>query len=683
MKTINNNMYDTTTSKIAVGDTFSDEQRKRIETISLDIETYSDLDLSRTGVYAYSEAPSFEILLLGYSINDGPVHVVDIASGEEVPEDIIDALLDDNVEKWAFNASFERICLSNWIRKRYPGKLKEMGDLKYINPAPWKCSMILSAYNGLPLSLETVGEILKLSEQKLKEGKDLIRFFCAPCTPTLKNGGRNRNLPIHDPAKWELFKKYNIRDVEVEREIRTKLSRFPVPDNVWAEYHLDQTINDRGILIDRDFVKNAIDIDIQAKNEIKDTLQRLTGLDNPNSSAQMKKWLSEQGIQTSSLDKEHMAQLINSVPEYIKDVLRFYQQISKNSTQKYNAMLDCACSDDRIRGMFQFYGANRSGRWAGRLVQLQNIPQNHIENLETVKDCVNLADPDFFRMMYDNVSDTLSQVIRTSLISTPGEKFIVADYSAIEARVLSFLANEKWRLETFRKNGDIYCASASAMFHVPVEKNGINSDLRQKGKIAELALGYGGGVGALKKMGAIKMGIKEEELQPLVDMWRNSNPSIVQFWKDVDQATIECVSMKSRTETHGIYFQYVSGMMFIYLPSGRRLTYVRPKIIQNKFGFASVSFEGLSAAHKWEREESYGAKFVENIVQGISRDILAYAMLTLQSYKIVAHVHDELIVECDLAESVDNICRLMEKTPPWMSGIPLHAEGFETFFYRK
>lgn len=676
-------MYDTTTSKIAAGDTFSNEQRKRIETISLDIETYSDLDLSRTGVYAYSEAPSFEILLLGYSINDGPVHVVDIASGEEVPADIINALLDDNVEKWAFNASFERICLSNWIRKTYPEKLKETGGLKYINPAPWKCSMILSAYNGLPLSLESVGEILNLSEQKLKEGKDLIRFFCTPCTPTQKNGGRNRNLPSHDPSKWELFKKYNIRDVEVEREIRNILSRFPVPDNVWTEYHLDQTINDRGILIDRDFVKNAIDIDIQTKNEIKDTLQQLTGLDNPNSAVQMKKWLSEQGIQTSSLDKDHMTQLINSVPESIKEVLQLYQQISKSSTQKYSSMLDCACSDNRIRGMFQFYGANRSGRWAGRLVQLQNIPQNHIENLEAVKNCVNLADSDFFRMMYDNVSDTLSQVIRTSLIPEPGKKFIVADYSAIEARVLSFLADEKWRLVTFRKNGDIYCASASAMFHVPVEKNGINSDLRQKGKIAELALGYGGSVGALKKMGAVSLGIKENELQSLVDMWRGSNPAIVQLWRDVDRAALECVRMKTKTDTHGVYFLYKSGMMFIILPSGRRLTYVRPKIIQNRFGSDSVSFEGLSAAHKWEREESYGPKFVENIVQGISRDILAYAMQTLQSYKIVAHVHDELIIECDLTESVDTICRFMEKTPPWMLGIPLHAEGFETLFYRK
>lgn len=659
----------------------NDEQK--INTLSLDIETYSDLDLSRTGVYSYSESPCFDILLLGYSINNGDVHVIDIASGEQVPKYIIEALLDESVEKWAFNASFERICLSNWIRKNYPGYLEKYGSTKYINPVSWKCSMILSAYNGLPLSLESVGEILRLNEQKLKEGKDLIRFFSMPCTPTKKNEGRNRNQPFHDPEKWELFKKYNIRDVEVEREIRDRLSRFPVPDNIWAEYHLDQIINDRGVLIDRDFVENAIFIDNQVKQEIKDSLQQLTGLENPNSTVQMKNWLSEQGFFTNSLDKEHLAQLIETAPNSITSVLQLYQQISKSSTKKYSAMLDCACADDRIRGMFQFYGANRSGRWAGRLVQLQNIPQNHIDDLETVRNIINMRDPDFFQMVYDNVPDTLSQVIRTSLISESGDKFIVADYSAIEARVLSFLANEKWRLETFRKNEDIYCASASAMFHVPVEKNGINSDLRQKGKIAELALGYGGGVGALKRMGAIAMGIREDELQPLVDLWRASNPNIVQLWKDVERAAKDCVALKTKTVTHGIYFQYISRMMFIFLPSGRRLTYVKPRIIQNQYGLDAVSFEGLSESHKWEREESYGAKFVENIVQGISRDILAYAMHTLSSQKIVGHVHDELIIECDLEESVDNICRLMEQAPSWISGLPLHAEGFETYFYKK
>ncbi|MDD3034089.1 MAG: DNA polymerase [Bacteroidales bacterium] len=660
----------------------------KINTLSIDIESYSDVDLQKCGVYRYAQSPNFEILLFGVSVNSGEVTVYDLAQGEELPMEIIEALTDDAVTKWAFNAAFERVCLSVWLRRNYPQYFSgysinedTVGD--YLDPAAWKCSMIWSAYMGLPLSLAGAGMVLGLEEQKLKEGKDLIRYFCVPCKPTKVNGGRTRNLPEHDMEKWNLFKFYNKRDVEVEMSIQNRLKKYPVPDFVWEEYHLDQEINDRGIALDMSVVENAIAFDAKSKAELAAKMQELTDLDNPNSVVQMKQWLADNGLEMDSLGKKEVAQAVKTAPKELAEVLLLRQQLSKSSVKKYQAMQNAVCEDGRARGMFQFYGANRSGRWAGRIIQLQNLPQNHMPDLEQARGLVECGNYDAIEFLYDDIPDTLSQLIRTAFVPRVGMKFVVADFSAIEARVLSFLAKESWRSEVFQNNGDIYCASASAMFGVPVEKHGVNGHLRQKGKIAELALGYGGSVGALKAMGALDMGLEEEELQPLVDSWRAANPNIVRFWWDVDRCVKDTVKNRVTTETHGIRFFYQSGMLFIQLPSGRRLSYVKPRMGENRFGGEAVTYEGVGGTKKWERIESYGPKFVENIVQAISRDILAYAMRTLSHCFICGHVHDELIIECGMGASLDAICEQMGRTPPWISGLLLRADGYECSFYKK
>ncbi|MCR0265018.1 DNA polymerase [[Clostridium] innocuum] len=661
---------------------------EKIKMLSIDIESYSDVDLQKCGVYRYAQSPNFEILLFGVSINSGEVMVYDLAQGEKLPMEIIMALTDNAVTKWAFNAAFERVCLSMWLKRNYPQCFRSYSNTEdtvkaYLDPTAWKCSMIWSAYMGLPLSLAGAGTVLGLEEQKLKEGKDLIRYFCVPCKPTKVNGGRIRNLPEHDMDKWNLFKLYNKRDVEVEMSIQDRLKKYPVPDFVWDEYHLDQKINDRGIALDMKMVENAIAFDAKSKAELTKRMQELTTLDNPNSVAQMKRWLADNGLEMDSLGKKEVAQAVKTAPKELAEVLLLRQQLSKSSVKKYQAMQNAVCEDGRARGMFQFYGANRSGRWAGRMIQLQNLPQNHMPDLEQARGLVESGKHEAMELLYDDIPDTLSQLIRTAFVPRAGMKFVVADFSAIEARVLSYLAKESWRSEVFQNNGDIYCASASAMFHVPVEKHGTNGHLRQKGKIAELALGYGGSVGALKAMGALDMGLEEEELQPLVDSWRTANPNIVRFWWDVDRCVKDTVKNRVTTETHGIRFFYQSGMLFIQLPSGRRLSYVKPRIGENRFSGESVTYEGVGSTKKWERIKSYGPKFVENIVQAISRDILAYSMRTLSHCFICGHVHDELIIECGLDVSLNEICEQMGRTPPWISGLLLRADGYECSFYKK
>lgn len=659
-----------------------------MQELSIDLETYSDVDISKCGAYKYAESDNFEILLFGVSVDNGPVVVYDLTAGDDIPTEVLSALSDDTVTKWAFNASFERVCLSNWLRKHHPEYFKTYsitGDpvQKYLDPASWKCTMIWSAYMGLPLSLEGVGSVLKLQDQKMKEGKDLIRYFCSPCKATKANGGRTRNLPEHAPDKWETFKAYNRRDVEVELAIKQKLLKFTVPDFVWDEYHLDQEINDRGIAIDLAVVENAIAFDEKSKASLMSAMQDITNLDNPNSVAQMKQWLSENGIEAESLGKKDVASLIKETDGQITEALKLRLQLAKSSVKKYQAMQNALCKDGRAHGMFQFYGANRSGRWAGRLIQLQNLPQNHMSDLAEARELVRTGDYDTLSLLYDDIPDTLSQLIRTAFVPKAGYKFVVSDFSAIEARVLSHLAGEAWRSEVFAKGQDIYCASASQMFHVPVEKHGVNAHLRQKGKIAELALGYGGSVGALTSMGALDMGLTEDELQPLVDAWRSSNPHIVQLWWDVDRCVKDTVTMRMPTQTHGIKLSYKSGMLFIHLPSGRKLCYVKPKIGENRFGGESVTYEGIGSTKKWERIESYGPKFVENIVQAISRDILCYAMRTLSHCFICGHVHDELIIECSQDVSLDEICNQMGRSPDWLPDILLRADGYCCSYYQK
>lgn len=794
--------------------------------INVDLETYSDIDLGKCGVYRYAQSLNFEILLFGYSVDGGEVQVVDIACGEKIPQNIIEALTNDKVTKWSFNCSFERICLSVWLQGNYPAYFHSysinedtVGD--YLDPAAWKCSMIWAAYMGLPLSLAGTGAVLGLDEQKVKEGKDLIRYFCIPCKATKINGGRTRNLPEHDIDKWNMFKFYNKRDVEVEMSIQARLKNYPVPDFVWDEYHLDQKINDRGIALDRKVVTNAIAFDAKSKAVLVEKMQKLTNLDNPNSVVQMKQWLADHGMAMDSLGKKVVAQAVKTAPQAIADVLILRQQLAKSSVKKYQAMQNAVCTDGRARGMFLFYGANRSGRWAGRLIQLQNLPQNHMPDLEQARSLVQCGDYDAMELLYDDIPDTLSQLIRTAFVPRDGMKFVVADFSAIEARVLSFLAGEKWKSKAFEEGEDIYCSTASKMFGVPVEKHGVNGHLRQKGKIAELACiaegelvltnqglvpiedvtknqllwdgenwvqhdgviykgerevieydglratadhfvwvegksqpvqfgiaatcgahllqtgngrqtirlgenniggktmeqgdessnkrmarlydirnagqhhrftvsgklvhncGYGGSTGALKAMGALDMGLAEEELQPLVDSWRSANPNIVRFWWDVDRCVKNTVQRHVPTETHGIRFIYQSGMLFIQLPSGRHLSYVKPRMGENRFGGEAVTYEGVGSTKKWERIESYGPKFVENIVQAISRDILAYAMRTLSHYFICGHVHDELIIECSMDVSLDSICEQMGRTPPWISELLLRADGYECSFYKK
>ena len=628
------------------------------------------MDLSKCGVYKYSSSPNFEMLLFGYSVDGGDVKVVDVARGEGIPADIVAALSDESVTKWAFNAMFERVCLSNYLGE-------------WLEPESWKCSMVWSATLGLPLSLENVGAVLGLEKQKLTEGKDLIRYFCVPCKPTKANGGRTRNLPEHDREKWERFKAYNFRDVEAEMQIQQRLSKFPVPEFVWEEYRQDQEINDRGIGVDMEMVRNAIAMDGRSKADLSAAMQKLTKLENPNSVQQMKQWLLENGMETDSLDKKAVAELLKTAPEPLGEALALRQQLAKSSVKKYQAMENAVCADRRAHGMFQFYGANRTGRFSGRIIQLQNLPQNHIPDLAQARELVKAGDFDALAMLYEDIPDTLSQLIRTAFVPQDGRKFIVADFSAIEARVIAWIAGERWRLRVFEGGGDIYCASASQMFHVPVEKHGVNGHLRQKGKIAELALGYGGSVGALKSMGALEMGIAEEELQPLVSAWRDSNPSITEFWWAVDRAVKECIKKRMPTETHGIRFSYESGMLFITLFSGRRLAYVKPRIGENQFGGESVTYMGVGGTKKWERLESYGPKFVENIVQAVSRDILCYAMRTLRNCAIVAHVHDEVIIEADPRMSVEAVCEQMSQTPPWAKGLLLRADGYSCSWYQK
>lgn len=645
-----------------------------MKTLSIDIETYSSANLAKCGVYKYVESPDFEILLFGYSVDGGPVQVIDLASGETIPKEIIDVLTDENVTKWAFNANFERVCLSRYLN--YPTG-------KYLKPSSWKCSMVWAATMGLPLSLEGVGSVLGLEKQKLTEGKDLIKYFCQPCSPTKANEHRTRNYPYHAPDKWLSFKQYNIRDVEVEMSVQAKLANFPVPDNVWKEYHLDQEINDRGVALDMVLVQKAIDMDSHSRSELTEAIKNLTGLDNPNSVQQMKQWLSKNGLETETLDKKTVLKLIQTAPPELRDVLSLRQQLAKSSVKKYQAMKNAVCSDGRARGMFQFYGANRTGRWAGRIIQLQNLPQNHLPDLEQARALVKIGDIEAVELLYEDVPDTLSQLIRTAFIPNEGAKFIVADFSAIEARIIAWLAGEKWREDVFAKGGDIYCASASQMFKVPVEKHGINSHLRQKGKISELALGYGGSVGALKAMGALDMGLTEDELPSLVDAWRQSNPNIVRFWWDVDRAAMEAIRNKHANETHGIVFSYRSGMLFITLPSGRKLSYVKPRIGENKFGGQCITYEGIGTTKKWERLSSYGPKLVENIVQATARDILCYAMQTLQNRSIVMHIHDEIVIEADKRLPLNVVCEKMSRVPPWADGLLLGSDGYETSFYCK
>lgn len=645
--------------------------------LSIDIETYSEVDLRKSGVYRYAEDDTFEILLVAISVDNGSVTVYDLTK-EDLPKDIIDAIVSDSIIKWAYNANFERVCFSNWLKKQQPRLMTE----NFLSPTSWRCSMIWAAYMGLPLSLEGVGSVLGLDKQKLTSGKDLIRYFCLPCPPTKVNGGRTRNFPHHAPDKWSDFILYNKRDVEVELAIKDKLKKFPVPDFIWEEYHQDQIINDRGIKIDKAFVEAALEIDRVSKDNIQAELKELTCLDNPNSVQQMIGWLRDNGVTTDSLDKKAVNKLLKSVDETTARVLKLRQKATKSSVSKYQAMMNCICKDGRARGMFQFYGANRTGRWAGRLVQLQNLPQNHLSDLEEARTLFKIGDLETVELLYDT-QDTLSQLIRTAFIPDEDLTFIVCDFSAIEARVLSHLAGETWRSKVFERGEDIYCASASKMFHVPVEKHGVNSHLRQKGKIAELALGYGGSVGALKAMGALDMGLKEDELQPLVDAWRQSNPNIVLFWWDVDKAVKTAVKQRNKTSTHGITFEVKSSLLFITLPSGRQLSYVKPKMRENQFGGESVTYEGITTGKKWDRIESYGPKFVENIVQAISRDLLAYAMRLLGNEKIVGHVHDEVILEAKSSQMVGEISALMANTPAWINDINLRADGYECQFYQK
>ena len=641
-----------------------------MRTLSIDIESYSDVNLSKCGVYKYASSLAFEILLFGYAVDGGDVRVVDLACGEQIPDEILSALSDASVTKWAFNAMFERVCLSNFLGE-------------WLEPEGWRCTMVWAATLGLPLSLESAGVALGLEKQKLTEGKDLIRYFCVPCKPTKANGGRTRNRPEHDPEKWKRFKAYNLRDVETEMQIQKRLSHFPVPDAIWEEYHLDQEINDRGIGVDMELVRQAIAIDARSRERLTAAMRELTELENPNSVQQMKQWLADHGLETDTLGKKAVAELLKTAPGPLREVLSLRQQLAKSSVKKYTAMENAVCADSRAHGMFQFYGANRTGRFSGRLIQLQNLYKNTMPDLAQARALVRSGNYEALSLLYEDIPDTLSQLIRTAFVPQDGRKLIVADFSAIEARVLAWFAGEKWVLEVFEKGGDIYCETAARMFHCRVEKHGENAELRQKGKQATLSCGYGGSVGALKAMGALEAGMTEEELQPLVDSWREANPNIVRFWWDVDRAVKDCIRQRVPTETHGLHFDYRSAMLFITLPSGRRLAYVKPRIGENQFGGESVTYMGVGGTKKWERLESYGPKFVENIVQGTARDILCYAMQTLKNCSIVAHVHDEIIIEADRRMSVAAVCEQMGRTPPWAKGLKLRADGYECEFYQK
>lgn len=658
-----------------------------MKTISIDIETYSDVDLAKCGVYKYAQSDAFEVLLFSYSIDDSPVRCIDIACGEEIPEDILDALTDESTMKWAYNCMFERVCLSEYVRRNYPDKFVSysipedtVGD--YFDPTAWRCDMIGAAYVALPLKLADAGKVLGLDEQKMTEGKELIRYFCVPCKATKANGGRTRNLPHHDPEKWELFKKYNIRDVEVEIAIHKRLSKYPVPEKVWAEYRLDQEINDRGIRIDSALVENAIAMDEKAQAEYMSALRRLTSLDNPNSVSQMKDWLAKNGLAVESLGKKQVAEYLETATDDIRSVLELRAQSAKSSVKKFTAMRNMACKDGRARGCFAFYGSH-TGRFAGRGIQLQNLKKNSLPELAIARETVRDGNYDLLCLLYDSIPELLSELVRTALIPREGYKFVIADFSAIEARVLSWLAGEQWRMDVFAKNGDIYCETASRMFKKPVVKHGINGELRAKGKQAELSCGYSGGVNALRAMGALEAGMSEDELQPLVDLWRQSNPKIVSMWYDIDRAAKRAILGKTTTETHGLKFECRNGMLFIHLPSGRMLSYVKPKIGLNRFGSESIIYEGVDGNKHFGRQETFGGRLTENVVQALSRDVLCYAMQTLSNCFICAHIHDEVVIECSKDVSVDAICELMGRTPPWANGLVLNADGYEDRFYRK
>lgn len=645
-----------------------------MKTLSIDIETYSSENLAKSGVYRYAESSDFEVLLFGYSADGAPVKVVDLTAGETIPDDVRSALTDPTVTKWAFNAQFERVSLSRYLG--YPTG-------KYLNPSSWHCTMVWVATLGLPLSLEGVGAVLGLEKQKLKEGKDLIRYFCTPSKA--RDGSLIRHYPTDAPEKWSLFKAYNLRDVETEMSIQQKLSKFPVTESEWRNYTLDQQINDRGIMLDRTLVTQAIRCDEQFKRTHMEQARTVTGLDNPNSPVQLKAWLAEKGVEADSLSKTAVADMLEKADGEIELALSLRQELAKSSVKKYTAMQTVVGSDSRARGLIQFYGANRTGRYAGRLIQVQNLPQNHLPDLKEARTLIRSGNFDAVEMLYDSVPLVLSELIRTTFVPKPGCRFYVADFSAIEARVIAWIAGEHWRQEVFANGGDIYCASASQMFHVPVEKHGVNGHLRQKGKIAELALGYGGSVGALKAMGALNYGLQEDELKPLVDAWRLSNPHITKLWWDVDKVASTCVRERTATEIHGIHFYYQSGMMFVVLPSGRQLVYVKPKMGLNRFGNESVTYEGVGEQKKWLRLESYGPKFVENIVQATARDILAEAMLRLNAagYRIVMHIHDEAVIEAPPETELDNICTVMGETPQWAKGLLLRADGYICDFYQK
>lgn len=641
--------------------------------LAIDIETFSDVDLPKCGVYAYSDSPKFEILLFAYAFDDEPTQVVDLACGEQLPDRVLAALEDESVTKTAFNAAFERTCISRYLGRQ-------------LSPASWQCTAVQSAMLALPLTLDGVGEVLSIKRKKLKEGVSLLRYFSMPCKPTKANGGRTRNRPEDAPELWERFKAYCIRDVDAEREIRQKMHNYPIPDSEMELYRLDQEINDRGIMVDQQLAAQAVRCDAAFKAGATAQAQQLTGLANPNSLAQVKGWLAERGVEVDSLDKKAIKSLLPQATGEVREMLMLRLLLGKTSVKKYEAIQRSVCSDGRVHGLLQFYGANRTGRWAGRLVQVQNLPQNHIPDLALARSLVKRGEFERVEMLYDSTPGVLSELIRTAFVPKPGCRFIVADFAAIEARVLAWFSGEQWRLDTFQQGGDIYCASASKMFHVPVEKHGQNAHLRQKGKIAELALGYGGSVGALTSMGALDMGLAEEELQPLVDQWRGANPHIVKFWWDVDAAAMKAFRAKTEVRLGALCFSCRSGMMFITLPSGRRLSYVKPRLMPNRFNRESLTYEGVGENKKWSRIETYGPKLTENIVQATSRDLLALAMLRLRNagFEIVMHIHDEAVVEVpEGVSSVDEICRIMSEAPAWAAGLPLRADGYECEFYKK
>ena len=650
---------------------------RAMKKLSCDIETFSDVDLIRCGVYKYADSPNFEMLLFAYAVDDGDVHIIDIAGGEELPEKIIQAIKSDTVVKTAYNAQFERVCLSRYLK---------LPEGEYLNPQSWYCTAVQAAELALPLSLADVGSVLGLERQKMTEGKELIKYFCVPCKPTKSNGNRTRNRPCHDINKWETFKKYCMRDVDVERQIADKLKMYPIRDEEHRLYVLDQIINDRGVLVDSELAEQAVKLNSIQTTVAVEQAYMITGLENPNSVTQLKQWLKENGVEIESLSKKAVKSLADETDGDVSEMLKLRLLMAKTSVKKYEAVIRSVCSDNRVHGMMRFCGANRTGRWSGNILQPQNLPQNHLPDLTLARDIVKDGDFEMLDMMFGNVPNVLSELIRTILIPKPNHRFIVADFSAIEARVLAWIAGEQWRIDTFKNGGDIYCASASKMFKVPVEKHGVNGELRQKGKISELACGYGGSVGALKNMGAVEMGVQENELQGLINDWRNANPHIVRFWYEVGNAAMKAIKEKTTVPLGKLVFAYERGILFIRLPSGRRLSYIKPRIGTNRFGGDSITYMGINSAKKWDRLETFGGKLTENIVQGTARDLLANALINAANagYDTVFHVHDEIICEVPNGYgSVDELCKLMCIKPEWADGLPLNADGFECEYYKK